>query len=76
VKLDEAFRERESQSGALARSFAANLAELLEDLLLILGATPIPVSRTSTRTSPLSARTFTSMRPPSGVNFTALLSRL
>src|SRR5215510_870974 len=52
-----------------------HLAELLEDLLLILGGDAVPVSLTETSTSPSFGTALMSMRPPSGVNLMAFDKR-
>ena len=54
----------------------AYLAELLEYLWLISGAIPMPVSLTEISTEPSACLALIPIRPPSGVNFTALDSKL
>jgi hypothetical protein len=52
------------------------LAEFFKNLCLILGAIPMPVSLTDISTEPSACLAFIPIRPPSGVNFTALESTL
>ena len=76
VEFDELPAQREPEPRALdLLCCRPHLAKLLEDLLLVSGAMPIPVSLTETSTDPSFATAPTSMRPPSGVNLIAFDKR-
>ncbi len=77
MQLNESLRQWQPQSGALTLRFVLPyLAELLEDSAWSSGAIPIPLSRTAISTAPSLGWAETSTRPSSGVNLTALDSKL
>jgi len=77
VQLDDLLDDGEAQAEAavLARLGALGLAEALEEVRQDSGATPLPVSDTTTCSSLPAARARTATEPPAGVNFTAFARR-
>ena len=70
-------RQAEARAARLAVEAVVHLVEGLEDVVDLFARMPGPLSRTMIWKSPLRARPpITSMRPPSGVNLTALDTRL
>ena len=78
VLLDERPRDREAEAGARDRvaGRGRRAEEAREDLAVLVGGMPMPVSATVSRSPPRSASTLTVTRPPSPVNFTAFETRL